>query len=116
MIRPPLMCLAVLLLAAVSCPGQTTHSVTLNWNAPSDATAGTTYSVYRAPGPCTGTPVMAKIVSAIVPRTYVDTTVAPGPYCYAVTAVAGGAESVYSNLAPAVVPSFAPSSLTIIVQ
>jgi hypothetical protein len=111
-----MMCLVVLLLAAVSCPGQTTHSATLNWNAPSDATGATTYSVYRAAGPCTPTPTLTKIASAIVPRTYVDTAVTPGPYCYAVTAVAGGAESVYSNLAPAIVPSFAPTTLTIIVQ
>ncbi len=108
--------LTVLMLAAVSCPGQTTHSATLNWNAPSDATAETTYSVYRAPGPCSGTPVLTKIASGIVPRNYVDASVTPGPYCYAVTAVAGGAESVYSNLAAATVPSFAPTTLTIIVQ
>ena len=114
--KPSLMCLAALLLASVSCPGQTTHSATLSWNAPTDATSATTYSVYRAVGPCTPTPTLTKLASGIVPRTYVDTAVSPGPYCYAVTAVAGGAESVYSNLAAANVPSFAPTTLTIIVQ
>ena len=107
-----MMCLAILLLVAVSCPGQTTHNTTLAWTAPTDALPATTYNVYRAPGPCSPLPTFTKIAPNVVGTTYVDTSVIPGAIrCYVVTAVTGGAESVYSNTAEAATPSFAPGSL-----
>ena len=104
-----LLCLASALLA------QTTHSATLVWQ---DATnpAGTTYSVYRSTGLCSGAPVFSKIASALTVKTYVDSTVTAGNYCYQVTATSGGMESAPSNQAPAPVPSFPPQSLTVAIK
>lgn len=91
------------------------HSVTLTWQDNSNP-AGTTYSVYRATGLCSGTPTFAKIASAVATKTYQDTTVQPGNYCFSVTASFNGMESAQSNTAAAPVPSFAPANLTVTVQ
>lgn len=100
------------LFTGIAC-AQTTHSVTLNWQDTLNPT-GTTYNVYRAVGLCSGTPTFAKIASALTVLTYIDTTVTPGPYCFAVTATSGGAESAQSNSAIANVPSFAPTVLAVV--
>lgn len=101
-------------LMAVPLPAQT-HSATLAW---SDATnpAGVTYTVYRAAGLCSGSPTWSKIATGIATKTYVDTTVTPGNYCFAVTATVFGMESAQSNTAGAAVPSFPPTSLQVAVQ
>ncbi len=91
------------------------HSVTLTWQDASNP-SGTTYSVYRASGLCSGSPTFAKISSGVSVKTYVDATVTPGTYCYQVTATAAGMESAPSNSALAPVPSFSPSSLSVTVQ
>lgn len=95
--------------------GQTTHSATLTWVDTLNP-SGTTYNVYRSTGLCSGTPVFSKIATAITPKTYQDTTVSPGPYCYEVTAQFSGVESAPSNTGLANVPSFAPTQLTVVVQ
>lgn len=105
----------LLLLLAVALQAQTTHKVTLTWQDTLNP-AGTTYSVYRATGLCSGTPVFSKIASALTTKTYEDTTVQPGNYCYAVTASLNGMESAQSNTALAPVPTFAPSALSVTVQ
>jgi hypothetical protein len=92
-----------------------THSATLTWSDPNNP-AGTTYTVYRAMGLCSGTPTFAKLASAVVGLTYTDTTVTPGNYCYAVTATFQGMESAQSPSALAPVPSFAPVGLNVTVQ
>jgi hypothetical protein len=92
-----------------------THSVTLTWQDASNP-AGTTYSIYRAQGLCSGSPVFSKLATAITEKTYKDTTVAPGNYCFHVTATFNSMESAPSNTAVAPVPSFSPSNLTITVQ
>lgn len=107
--------LTLLLFAAFPIFSQTTHSVTLNWTDTLNP-AGTTYSVYRAVGLCSGTPTFAKLALAVTVKTYQDTTVTPGNYCYAVTATANGMESAQSNTALAPVPSFPPAGLTVVVQ
>lgn len=89
---------------------QTTHTVTLTW-ADTLNPAGTTYSVYRAPGLCSGTPVFSKIATAVTAKTYADTTVQPGNYCYAVTATFNSVESAQSNTVQPAVPAFAPTAL-----
>jgi hypothetical protein len=59
-----------LLLAALACAErQISHSATLTWSDGQNP-AGTTYSVYRAPGLCSGTPVFAKLASALSATTY----------------------------------------------
>ena len=90
---------------------QQPHTVTLNWQ---DALnpAGTTYSVYRANGLCSGTPTFSKIATAVTAKTYQDTTVQPGNYCYAVTATFNAVESAQSNTTQPAVPAFAPTTLT----
>ena len=105
--------LAILfILAAGLAFGQATHSVALAWtdtlNPP-----GTTYSVYRAPGLCAGSPVFAKIASAVAAKTYLDTAVTTGNYCFQVTATYNSIESLPSNSALAPVPASPPNSLTI---
>jgi hypothetical protein len=106
---------ATFLFTAALLAAQTTHSVTLTWTDTLNP-AGTTYSVYRATGLCSGSPVFSKIASAVAVKTYQDTTVTPGNYCFAVTATSNGMESAQSNTALAPVPSFAPTTLSITVQ
>lgn len=102
--------LSILCLFAFQSAAQTTHSATLTW-ADTANPSGTTYSVYRAVGLCSGTPTWSKIASAVATKTYEDTTVQPGNYCYQVTATLNGMESAPSNTALAPVPSFPPQTL-----
>lgn len=92
-----------------------THSVSLAWTDPNNP-AGTTYSVYRATGLCSGNPSYSKIATGIVGKTYVDTTVTPGNYCYYGTATFAGMESGPSPTAGGAVPSFPPATLQVTVQ
>lgn len=101
---------------SVSSQSVTTHSVTLTWTDTLNPTTGTTYSVYRATGLCSGTPTFAKIATALTAKTYSDTTVQPGPYCFEVTATFNGVESAPSNTVQPNVPAFAPSGLAFTVQ
>lgn len=94
----------------------TQHSVTLTWTDTLNPSTGTTYSVYRATGLCSGTPTFSKIATALATKTYQDSTVIPGNYCYEVTASVNGMESAPSNTALAPVPSFPPTGLNIQVQ
>jgi len=94
----------------------TTHNVTLSWTDTLNPATGTTYSVYRATGLCSGTPTFSKIATALTAKTYSDTTVTPGPYCYTVTATFNGVESAQSNTVQPNVPAFVPSGLTFTVQ
>lgn len=91
----------------------TTHSATLTWVDTQNPATGTTYSVYRVTGLCSGSPTFAKIATALAVKTYVDTTVQPGPYCFQVTATFNAVESAPSGSAAAAIPAFAPSGLTI---
>lgn len=92
-----------------------TRTVTLTW-ADTSNPAGTTYSIYRASGPCSGTPVFSKVATGLTAKTYQDATLAPGNYCYVATASLGGIESAQSTSAGAVVTPFAPNGLAITVQ
>lgn len=89
--------LAVLLLLSMSAFAQAaTHSVTLSWVDASNP-AGTTYNVYRATGLCGGTPTFSKLASALTVKTFADTTIVPGNFCYQVTAVVTAIEGPPSN-------------------
>ena len=90
------------------------HSVALTWTASTDAAANPTltYNAYRGIGAtCTTTTVLVQIATKIATTSYTDAGLQPGAYCYAVTSFLNGAESVDSNLAPAVVPPSPPSAL-----
>jgi hypothetical protein len=100
-------------LAASLVFGQTAHSVALTWTDTANP-AGTTYSIYRATGQCTGSLTFTKISAApVAAKTYTDNSVQPGPYCYVATATFNAIESGYSNSALAAVPTSPPNSLTI---
>lgn len=112
---PHMKLLLLALFAVAIAAAQSQHSVTLTW---SDTTnpSGTTYNVYRAQGLCSGTPTFSKLAAAVPAKTYLDSTVTPGNYCYEVTATANGMESAPSNTALAPVPSFSPQNLSVTVQ
>lgn len=99
---------------------QSTHSATLNWTLSTDS--GSTYNAYRISGACPSSATTGqgtKLTStplASGTTTFTDAGLAVGSYCYYVTAVLNGAESVPSNLAPAVVLPQAPSALTVTVK
>ena len=116
MIQKTAFLLLLLGLARLSFAQATQHSVTLTWSDPSNPTTGTTYSIYRATGLCSGTPTFSKLASAVSGKSYVDTTVTPGNYCYQATATVNGMESAPSNTAAAAVPSFPPQGLSATVQ
>jgi hypothetical protein len=108
-------CILLVLLSLCLVAQTATHSVSLVWQDALNPT-GTTYSVYRATGLCSGTPTFSKIASALTVLTYSDTTVTPGNYCYEVTATVNSMESAPSNTAGAPVPSFPPQTLSITVK
>ena len=94
---------------------QASHSVTLNWTASTDT--GGTVNVYRTAGACSTSATFTKIATGVVAAgPYVDSGIAVGNYCYQVTAVVGGAESVPSNQAPASVLPNAPTILVTIAK
>lgn len=101
MTKAPRICMVVpLLIAASMAWAQSTRKVTLTW-ADNSNPPGTTYSVKRATGLCTGTPTFATLATGITVKTYEDTTVTVGNYCYVVTATFSGLESPPSNTAGA---------------
>jgi len=81
------------LLFALALFGQAAHRADLTWGDTTNP-AGTTYSVYRATGLCSGSPVFSKIASAVTTKTYSDTSVTPGNYCFQVTATANGMDGL----------------------
>src|SRR4029077_7807370 len=98
--------LVVLLLLSTWLLAQATHTVTLTWVDASNP-VGTTYNVKRATGTCSGTPAFSTIASAVAVKTYTDSTVGVGNWCYIVTAVFSGIESQPSNSVNPVVGPFA---------
>ena len=84
------------LLCSISVLAQAAKKVTLTWIDTLNP-SGTTYNVYRATGLCSGTPAFNMIQSGVTVKTYVDSTVTVGGYCYKVTAVVSGIESNGSN-------------------
>lgn len=85
---------------------QAAHSITLSWTDPIGGyPTGVTYSVYRAVGVCNGIPAFVKppLASGLAVKTFIDSTVSVGSYCYVVTATVGGVESPPSLSAGATV-------------
>lgn len=96
----------LLFLAGGVAAAQTTHKATITITDTINPT-GTTYSIYRATGLCSGTPVFSKLATGIAILSYVDSTVTPGNYCYQVTASVASIEGPPSNQAAGVVLPFA---------
>lgn len=107
--------LFVSLFALTASMAQSAHSVTLTWTDSSNP-VGTTYNVYRATGLCSGTPVFSKLASGITVKTYLDSTVIPGNYCYSATATLSGMESAQSVSVAAVILPDPPTGLTSVVK
>jgi hypothetical protein len=105
----------ILLILASLLPAQTGRAVVLTW-ADTANPAGTTYNVYRGRGGCSSTTTFSPIASAVSTKTYTDSTVQPGNYCYYVTAAAEGVESDPSNSAGAQVKPFPPTQLQVTVK
>jgi hypothetical protein len=97
--------LVALLLLSTWLLAQATHTVTLTWVDANNPT-GTTYNVKRATGTCSGTPTFSTIASAVAVKTFTDSTVTIGNYCYIVTAVFSSIESAPSNSVNPVVGPF----------
>jgi hypothetical protein len=95
---------------------QTAHSVILTWTDTLNPATGTTYNVKRATGLCTGTPTFTTLATALTTKTFTDTTVTPGNYCYEVTATVNGVESSPSNTVNPAVPAFPPAGLAFTVN
>jgi len=108
---------SIALVWCASLAAQSAHTVALSWTDTTNP-AGTSYNVYRAAGACTGSPAFAKIGSTPVSvKTYTDSAVASAAtYCYQVTAVLNGVESVPSNSVAAVIPPDPPSGLSVVVH
>jgi fibronectin type 3 domain-containing protein len=91
-----------LALVLFTVPVFATHTVQLTWTHSSSAGV-TGYNVYR--GGVSGGPYQVIASGVGYVTTYTDTNVLSGStYYYVVTAIAGSAESIYSNQATAVIP------------
>lgn len=99
-------------LFSLVCFGQAQRIATVTWEDTRNPT-GTTYSVYRATGLCSGSPVFSKIATGVTAKTYDDVGISPGGYCYQVTASLNNVESAPSNSAPATVTPFEPQNLRV---
>jgi hypothetical protein len=113
----------VILAATSIAQAQTVHTVTLTWTDtknPNPGTAsGTTYDIYRATAACSSSPTFptTPLASSVAALTYLDNTVSVGStYCYEVTAVYSGVQSLPSNTAGGTVLPFAPSLTTVVIQ
>ncbi len=95
---------------------QTGRNVVLSWTDPNVGLTGQTYSVYRAPGLCSGTPAFSKIASGVTTKTYTDVNTPIGTYCYAATVTASGIESAQSVATGATVGPQAVTGLSVVVQ
>lgn len=104
-----------LILLASAAWAQSTRSVTLNWTDTKNP-AGTTYSVFKAAQACNASPSFARIASAVAAKTYLDSNVPVGSYCYYVTATYNTMESGPSPQAVAAVTPYPPDGLTVLVN
>jgi hypothetical protein len=103
----------IFLLVIASSLAAQTRSVALSWN---DPQPGVTYNVYRSADSCPAE-TFAKINPApVTAKTYADADIAPGRYCYYVTAEAAGLESDPSNKAQADAKPFSPDGLSVVVE
>jgi|ERR1700761_477800 len=90
--------ISLLLLVAISAFAQnsTNRNVLLSWSSINDPTQ--TVNIYRAVGSC-GNPFIQVATGITSNGPYIDPLVAPGYYCYQITAVQSGNESDPSNQA-----------------
>ena len=105
--------LTTLLFAFAALAFGQTRTVVLTWDH-TDPVPIVTFNVYRATGACptVAVPIPTKLNAVpVVAKTYTDSNVAYGVYCYQVRAFAGGLESVPSNDAQGDAAPGAPTNL-----
>lgn len=85
-------------------------TVSLAWEDARNPT-GVSYSVYRSNSVCSVTSLFVKVAS-VPAKSYEDTNVAPGNYCYRVTAALNSLESAPSNSVDWTVPLYPPTALS----
>jgi hypothetical protein len=92
--------------------GGTGHTVSVSWNASTDAINNPTlsYTIYRGPGDCSNSLSLAK-VGGTANVTFDDAGVAPGTYCYTVRSLLNGAESSNANLVLTVIVPAGPTGV-----
>lgn len=100
----------IVLFFSVVAQAQAAHQVVLAWTASVD---GGVVTVYRAPGACSTSSTFTSITTGVATNTYTDSTVTVGAFCYQVTTVVNGVESLPSNQVTARILPSAPTSLTI---
>jgi len=110
----------LLVLFAVAAIAQT-HSVALSWTtgAGNPAPPATTANVYRIAGTCPANPTWGTPLNTatIAGTAYTDLAVtATSTYCYAVTNIVNGVESVKSAAIQAVIPPSIPTGLSAVPQ
>jgi len=77
--------------------------------------AGVSYSVYRSNSVCSVTSLFVK-VATVTAKSYEDANVAPGNYCYRVTATLNSLESSPSNSVDVTIPLHPPAALSVTVK
>jgi hypothetical protein len=87
-----------------------THQVVLNWTASVD---GGVVTVYRAAGACSASSVFTAITTGVAANTFTDSTVTVGSFCYQVTTVVNGSESLPSNQITARILPSPPTALAV---
>ena len=88
--------------------------VSLAWEDARNPT-GVSYSVYRSNSLCSATSLFVK-VATVPAKSYEDTNVAPGNYCYRVTAALNSLESSPSNSVDVTIPLRPPVALSATVK
>lgn len=113
-----LICRIIALLAlAIAAWGQagTPARVAITFQPNAANPAGVTRNIYRASGPCSGSPSFAKInATPVTAATYTD-TVPIGLYCYYATTVYASLESIPSNNVAFTAPPL-PESISLTLQ
>ena len=105
----------LILLLTVTAFAQTGRTVTLVWDDLLNG-ASATWNVKRASASCASSPTFTTLASNVSVKTYQDTNVLPGTYCYALSANVSGLESANSSPAAAVVIPFPPTFVTVTIQ
>ena len=74
--------------------------------------AGTQYKIFRAPGQCGATGQKLQQVATVTTKSYADTTVTPGLWCYQIVSTINGADGQASDLVPGSIPPFKVEGIT----
>lgn len=106
-----------------------THSATATWNLSTDDTTAAcaapstcSQNGYKAPGVCSTTSVFTQFTSlSATATTFTDATITPGKWCYAVTFVLNGSESIVflsgnTNFATVNLPPATQTNLSVVAK